>query len=230
MLMAELLKIPQSAFVKSFEIAIQLGAIGAVIFLYGKKLLTDKALFYSVIVGFLPTALIGFLLYPFIKSYLLGSISVVLASLFIGGIAMILFEYFYKKETRLHSENISIKHALLIGLFQSVAIIPGVSRAGATILGGLFLGISREAIVRFSFLLAIPTMVVATGYDLLREANNFSYENLIVLMVGFFTAFITALGAIQFFMRIIKTHSFISFGIYRVGIVITLFFFLYVWI
>ncbi|MEP7162319.1 MAG: undecaprenyl-diphosphate phosphatase, partial [Candidatus Moraniibacteriota bacterium] len=111
----------------------------------------------------------------------------------------------------------------LIGLFQAFAVIPGVSRAGATIIGGLFLGLRRTAIVEFSFLLAIPTMAAATGLEILKNASIFSLENSALLLVGFLTSFIVALGAIKFFLRFIGTHTFVPFGVYR--IVVALLFF-----
>lgn len=219
-LTSTVLKIPDSDFLKTFEIAIQLGAILAVVALYWKKILLDRAVFQRVLVAFLPTAILGLIFYKLVKRYLLGNVEVVLWSLAVGGIALIVFELLYKeKETAIGEiEGLSYRQAAVIGLFQSLAFIPGVSRAAATIIGGLLIGLKRQTIVEFSFLLAIPTMAAATGLDLLKNAGSFSSEQFGLLGVGFAVSFVTALIAIQWLLRFIKNHSFISFGIYRIGV------------
>jgi undecaprenyl-diphosphatase len=120
-------------------------------------------------------------------------------------------------------ENISYKKCLFIGLFQSIAMIPGVSRSAATILGGLFLGIKRQTIVEFSFLLAVPTMLAATGLDLIKSANQFSLGQWNFLAVGFFVSFVVAILSIKFLLSFVKKRSFISFGIYRIIIAVVFF-------
>ena len=225
-LVGHLLGITETDFVKSFEIIIQLGAILAVVLLYWKKLLTNKKIFLRVCVAFLPTAVIGLIFYKIVKTYLLGSVSVVLWSLLLGGIFLVAFEYFRKGKVA-HTkelETISYKQAFIIGLFQSIAIVPGVSRSAATIVGGLWLGISREVIVEFSFMLAVPTMVAATGLDLIKSGHSFSGNEFELLAIGFVTAFIFAILAIKFFLGYVKNHTFTSFGIYRILIAIVFFF------
>ncbi len=219
-LTSTLLKIPNTEFLKSFEIVIQLGAILAVIFIYFKKLL-DLSLLKRLVVAFLPTALVGLIFYRVIKTFLLGNVSIVIWALFLGGLLLILFEWWYKSRNTLEieegkTEEISFQQALAIGLFQSLSVIPGVSRSGATILGGLFLGVSRNTIVEFSFLLAIPTMLAATGLDLLESYSIFSSANLGFLLVGLLTSFLVALVVIKWFLSYIQRHSFIIFGFYRV--------------
>lgn len=214
MITNRLLALPITDFVKSFDIIIQLGAILAVVILYLKKLLVRPKTFYKIFLAFIPTAIIGLFLYPVIKNKLLGNITIAALALIIGGIIMILFEARQKQTTT--QENISFRQALLIGVIQSLAIIPGVSRAGATIIGGQALGVSRKAIVEFSFLLAIPTMVAATGLDIIKNDFNFSSSEWLLLTVGFITAFITALLAIRFFLKYIEQHSFTAFGWYRI--------------
>lgn len=209
-----LLAISITDFVKSFDIIIQLGAILAVVVLYARRLLLDRPTFQKIIVAFIPTAIIGFFLYPFIKNNLLENIPLMAYALIIGGIIMIIFEY--KKPTQKLEKHISYYRALLIGFFQSLAIIPGVSRAGATIIGGQSLGISRKTIVEFSFLLAIPTMVAASGLDVIKSDFKFTTYEWSLLAVGFVTAFITALLAVRFFLRYIEKHSFSAFGWYRI--------------
>jgi undecaprenyl-diphosphatase len=140
---------------------------------------------------------------------------------------LIIFEWKYseKPDAVEKIEKITWRQALLIGVFQSVAIIPGVSRAAATIVGGLLLGLKRKTIVEFSFLLAVPTMAAATGFDLLKSGGNFSLGEFGLLFLGFIFSFFTALIAIKLFLNFIKRHSFIFFGAYRV-ILAVLFWFL----
>jgi len=217
MLTSRYLGITQTEFVKSFEIAIQSGAILAVAVLYWKTLWKGWEIWKRILAAFFPTALIGTLLYKFIKGYLLGSTSVVLWSLFIGGIFIIIFERIHGEKNDAVGElsSITYRKALLIGLFQSIAVIPGVSRAAATIIGGLLLGLKRKTIVEFSFLLAIPTMGAALALDLVKSAHAFSNENFLVLAVGFIVSFAVALMAIRFLLVFIKRHTFVPFGIYR---------------
>lgn len=162
-------------------------------------------------------------MYPFIKNNLLENLSLIAYALIIGGIIMIIFEH--TRKTQKIEKHISYYRALVIGIFQSLAIIPGVSRAGATIIGGQSLGISRKTIVEFSFLLAIPTMFAASGLDVIKSDFNFTSSELSLLAVGFIAAFITALLAVRFFLRYIEKHSFSAFGWYRIiiGLLILLF-------
>ena len=223
-LASELLGLPASEFVKSFQIAIQLGAIAAVVFLYWKSFL-NLQLLTKLFVAFIPTGLVGFLIYPFAKEYLLGNPSIVVWSLFLGGIALIVFEKFHTE--RVSEENvtdITYRQALLVGVFQSIAIIPGVSRSAATIVGGLIVGMRRIAIVEFSFLLAVPTMAAATGYDLLKSAGTFATDDFGLLAIGFATSFIVALLSMRFLLGIVRRYSFVPFGIYRILLAIVFFF------
>jgi undecaprenyl-diphosphatase len=226
MLTAKLLQVSQSEFVKSFQIAIQLGAILSVVVIYWDRLINGSKIWKRLAVAFLPTALIGALLYKMIKKYLLGNNEVVLWSLFIGGLFLIIFELLYrqKEEATKEMSAISYRQALIIGLFQSVAVIPGVSRAAATIIGGLVVGLKRKTIVEFSFLLAVPTMLAATALDLFKSAQLFKPEEFISLGVGFIASFAVAIIAIKFLLVFIKRHNFISFGIYRIIIALLFWF------
>lgn len=219
-LVAEFLKLPQTEYIKSFEIAIQLGAILSVVVLYWKSLL-DIEVLKRLVVAFVPTAIIGLLMYPVIKQYLF-SINIVLWTLLIGGIVMILFERYYSKREEIEQDisQISFKQCLAIGLFQSVAIVPGVSRAAATIIGGRSLGLSKKTIVEFSFLLAIPTMAGATGLDLLKNYDQFSQNQFTTLAIGFVTSFVIAMISIKLLLKYIKNHDFKAFGVYRIALVI----------
>lgn len=216
-LTSELLGLVPSTFLSSFQIAIQLGAIAAVVFLYWRSFL-DVTFLTKLFVAFLPTGLVGFLVYPYVKGFLLGNSTVVVAALFIGGIVLILFELFHKEkpESLEGTKQITYKQALLVGLFQSIAIIPGVSRSAATIIGGMIAGMRRVTIVEFSFLLAVPTMMAATGYDLLKSADTFAFEDAGLLALGFLTAFFVALLSIRFLITLVKRYTFIPFGIYRI--------------
>ncbi len=227
LLTTSLLGIPQTNFVKSFVIAIQLGAILAVLALYAKRCLRDWHTNARVLMAFIPTALIGFTLYSLIKNVLFENELIILSSLFLGGIFIILFEYSYSKKSNVGTElsQLSFTQAFLIGCAQSIAIIPGVSRAAATIIGGMALGLSRTAIVEFSFLLAIPTMAAATLYDLLKYGATFTSNELYILAIGFLISFISAIFAVKFLLNYVRNHSFVSFGVYR--IILSLLFGLY---
>lgn len=225
---ARMLGIASSDFFKSFEIIIQLGAILAVVVLYARTLSTNITIWKKIIAAFLPTGVIGFVLYKIIKDYLLGNETLIIWTLGIGGIILIIFEVVYsREEPNLQSplneiENMPYKKAVLIGLAQSIAVVPGVSRAAATIIAGRVLGLSRKAIVEFSFLLAIPTMLAAASYDLTKNALSFSSSEILLLALGFITAFVSALVAVQFLLRYIQTHTFIMFGVYRIILAIAL--------
>jgi undecaprenyl-diphosphatase len=217
-LTSHLLHLEQTDFQKSFEIAIQLGAILSVVVLYWRTLLVNFEILKRVITAFIPTAILGFIFYKIIKKVLLGSNTVVLCSLLIGGVFLILFELWHREKKGAFEElsDISYSKSFTIGLFQVVAMIPGVSRSAATIIGGLILGIRRKTIVEFSFLLSVPTMVAATGLDMIKSGGQFSLEEFGLLFMGFTTSFIVALLSIKWLLHFIKNHTFISFGIYRI--------------
>jgi undecaprenyl-diphosphatase len=224
MLTARYLGLTQTEFVKSFEIAIQLGAILAVMFLYRKPFLAGVDIYKKLLAAFVPTAVIGGLLYKFIKGFLLDNIAVVLWALFLGGIALIIFEYFHREKDTCVSElsAISLRQAFLIGAFQSIAVIPGVSRAAATIIGGLILGLRRKTIVEFSFLLAVPTMAAAVALDLFKSAHSFSAAEFGILGAGFIASFAVAVVSIRFLLFFIKKNDFTPFGIYRIILALVL--------
>ncbi len=224
-LVSSVLGIVDSDFVKSFEIIIQLGAILAVVALYYKSFF-NLELLKRIIVAFIPTGVIGLALYHVVKTYFLGNNALILAALAIGGIALIAFEYWHEERSDAVATPLAISYtqALFVGIFQAIAIIPGVSRSAATIVGGLWLGIKRTTIVEFSFLLAVPTMLAATGLDLLKNAATIASGGISELVIGFVVSFVVALVAIRWLLGYVRSHSFIPFGIYR--IVIALIFFL----
>jgi undecaprenyl-diphosphatase len=216
-LASRILAIPPSEYVSSFIVCIQLGAILAVTVLYGKELITSKALMLRILVAFLPTALIGFLLYPFLKVSLLGNDTITMAALFAGGIVLVLIDRTatIRRDTKENAASLSYAQAAFIGVTQAVSVVPGVSRAAATIIGGRLIGLGRSEAVRFSFLLAIPTMIAATALDLVKSAASFTAHEFLLLGVGFMVSFVIAVLVIRFFLRFIAYHSLAIFGIYR---------------
>ncbi len=229
-IVAEWLKIPSSDFLKTFEISIQLGAILAIVVLYWKKIWSSWNLILKIATAFLPTAIIGLIFYKIVKNYLMDNNYIIAFALLLGGIILIIFEKYYSKRisgkdlansgARPDDIIISYKQAALIGIFQSLAIIPGVSRAAATIVGGLSLGISRKNIIEFSFLLAIPTMLAATGLDLLKNRAallTLDVNSLIIWLIGFIVSFITAIMGVKFFIKFIQKNNFTPFGWYRIA-------------
>ena len=217
-LTSQLMRLEQSNFLKSFEIAIQLGAILAVVALYGKRLAMNFKTLKLVIAAFIPTAVIGFIFYKMIKNVFFNNNHIILWSLLLGGIFLIVFELLHreKKEALDEIPSMSYPQAFMIGIFQSIAVIPGVSRAAATIIGGLILGLKRKTIVEFSFLLAVPTMGAAAALDLIKSADTFKPGDFLSLSVGFLVSFFVALLSIKCLLGFIKKHNFISFGIYRI--------------
>ncbi|ECL0840367.1 undecaprenyl-diphosphate phosphatase [Campylobacter jejuni] len=214
-------------FWKSFLIIIQLGSILAVIFVFWRKLFQGLDIWLKLAVGFFPTGVIGLFVAKYLNALFNGW--VVVGMLIFGGVVFILIELAHKnKQYRINSlEEISFKQAFCIGIFQSLAMIPGTSRSGASIIGGLLLGFNRKVAAEFSFLLAIPTMIIATAYSIYKEPELLSNANsLIPLSIGFITAFIVAVLVIKFFLKFISKFDFIPFGIYRI-ILGFVFFYLY---
>jgi undecaprenyl-diphosphatase len=227
-LTAHILGLTETDFLKSFQIIIQLGAILAVVVLYWRSFL-DLKIIKRLIVAFIPTGIIGLLLYKFAKRYLLGNESVVLWALAIGGLILLAVEYFEYRKIPSRDEpvsNISYAQAFFVGVFQAIAIIPGVSRSAATISGGLLLRIPRKTIIEFSFLLAVPTMLAATALDIFKSAGSFSASGVGLLITGFLVSFFVAMAAIKWLLRYIKNHTFVAFGFYRIALAAVFWFFL----
>ncbi len=225
-LAADLLRLPETDFLQTFQVAIQLGAILAVGMLYWKRILFDRELDKKILVALLPALAVGAVFFTEIKS-LFDSTLTVVAALFAGGIVLVIFEWrrLGRPDEGMALSSLSYRTALGIGLFQALAVIPGVSRAGATILGGLALGLNRKAIVEFSFLLALPTMVAATSLDLWKHRGMFSIDDLELLLVGCGTSFLVAVAAVKMLLRYVETNTFIAFGIYRILLAAVFFFF-----
>jgi undecaprenyl-diphosphatase len=225
-----LLGIQSSDFTKSFEIIIQLGAILAVVVLYARRVFSSWKYFRNLIIAFIPTGIIGFILYKIVKSYLLGNILIEASALLIGGIIIIWFESHQSKkkdQPKINpkptvGEDLSTKDLVTLGVAQSLAVIPGVSRSAAVIISGRALGLGAVLITEFSFLLAVPTMLAASGYDMLKSGIHFSGSEWGTIALGFLVAFASALVVIRWFLAYIRSHSFEIFGWYRIALGIIL--------
>lgn len=229
LLTSRFLGIEQTEFVKSFEIIIQLGAILAILVLYWKKLLNGIGIWKNIAAAFIPTAIVGLVLYDFIKEVLFENILVTVLALLIGGVLLIVIEKLIKeKNHEIESvEKLTLKQSFLIGVAQSFSVIPGTSRAASTIIGGLLVGANRKTAVEFSFLLAIPTMFAASGLDLIKSDFNFNSQELMVLGVGFLGSFITALLVVKWFIKFVQTNNFFWFGVYRIILALIFLLFFY---
>lgn len=216
-LAASLMNLEDPRFAETFEIVIQLGAILAVLFLYIKRFFVSITIYLKLLVAFLPTGIIGILAYKTIKLYLFNPY-VVSVSLIVGGIALLFLDkWSAKKESEYKEiEDISYIDALKIGLIQCVSMVPGVSRSAATIFGGIFSGFNRQQAAEFSFLLAIPTMFAASGYDLLKEKDNIHGNDITILLFGALIAFIVAFVAVKAFVTFLNKYGFKHFGYYRI--------------
>lgn len=206
-------------FVKTFEIGIQLGAILAIVFMYMNRFLKGLEIYYKLTTAFIPTVIVGFLAYDFIKSVLFDPV-VVSVSLIIGGIILIAIDKTVcERETETTDlEKISYKNAFYIGLIQCLSMIPGTSRAGATIVGGVFNGLNKKQATEFSFLLAVPTMFAATAYDLIKTPVTFTDRQFMLMALGLVMAFISAWFAVKIFLKIVERFGFKHFGYYRIAL------------
>jgi undecaprenyl-diphosphatase len=238
-LSSKLIHLESSEFIKSFIIIIQFASILAVVVLYRKKIFKDWEYLKKLFVACIPTGVLGLLAYNLVKNYLHESLSIIAFALLIGGIIMIVLERKYKTKkdqnepknelTRVDDiKDLSYKQCLIIGVFQALAMIPGVSRSAATIIGGLSLGISRSFIVEFSFLLAIPTMFAASSLDLLQTGFHFTNNELIFLIIGCLISFIVAWFSIKFLLNFVRKHNFNAFAWYRIALAIIIMMVLYI--
>lgn len=216
-LTAACLGLENSDFLKTFEISIQLGAILAIAWMYARRFFLNLEMYKKLSIAFIPTAVVGFLAYDFIKNYLFSSM-VVSVMLILGGFFFIWMDRFIESKTSSvdQLEKIPLKNAFLIGLIQGISVIPGVSRAGATIVGGLFNGFDKKQATEFSFLLAVPTMLAATTYDLIKTPMLFTTEEIKLLSIGMVFAFISAWIAVKFMIMFVGRYGFAYFGWYRI--------------
>jgi undecaprenyl-diphosphatase len=227
----KLLNVPETPFVKLFTIAIQLGAILAVVVIYWRKFCDfSRWQFYlKLLIGVVPALILGFIFSEKIDILLESTLTVAI-SLLVGGIVLVFIDRLFTRPRIQSEKQIRYSNAFIIGLWQCLAMIPGVSRSAATIIGGMQQKLTRSEAAEFSFFLAVPTMLAATGYKLLKYYNNaggFSSEEIKLLAVGNIVAFIVALGAIKFFIDFVKKHGFRIWGIYRIIIGVLLLILLY---
>jgi undecaprenyl-diphosphatase len=221
----EMLKSPDKA--ELFEVVIQLGAILAVGFLYRRDLFnalraTDLKqteggrLRTNLLIAFLPVAIIGFLFHKQITMYLFSPLTVSI-SLIIGGIIIIYIESLISIERqKTEIRTMTAVDALYVGLSQCLSLIPGVSRSGATIMGGMAGGMTRPAATEFSFLLSFPVMIAASCYDLFKHRDVLSSDMTEIIAIGFLVSFISALLVVKWLIRYVRSHNFVGFGIYRI--------------
>ncbi|GAB6010615.1 undecaprenyl-diphosphate phosphatase [Viscerimonas tarda] len=215
-----ILGVKSTEFVKAFTVIIQFGAILSVLFLYWKRFLQSWDFYLKLFIGFLPAAFFGFIFSDKIDE-LLENVQVVSITLILGGVVMLFMDNWFNKPKE--DQEITKKNALIIGFFQCIAMIPGVSRSMSTIFGGLAQGLNRKNAAEFSFFLAVPTMAAASGYKLLKlflEPNGIDIltENMGTLILGNVVAFVVAMLAIKFFIGFITKYGFKLFGWYRIVI------------
>lgn len=204
-------------FTKTFTVAIQLGAILSVVVLYWKKFFDfSRWQFYAKLVAaVIPALALGFLLSDKIDELLESPLTVAI-SLLLGGIILLFIDKVFTNPSIEKEEDISYKQAVVIGFWQCIAMIPGVSRSAASIIGGMQQKLTRKLAAEFSFFLAVPTMAAATGYKLLKEYKNIHAEQVKLLVIGNLVAFIVAILAIKFFIGFLQKHGFKLFGYYRI--------------
>lgn len=217
-----LLGVENSDFVKAFTINIQFGAILSVVVLYFKRFFQSIAFYLKLFVGFLPAAIIGFLLNDFIDA-LLENVVVVAISLLLGGVLLLFVDRWFRSN---RGAEVTYRKSLIVGLFQCIAMIPGISRSAATIIGGMAQGLTRQQAAEFSFFLAVPTMFGASAYKLLKgykeNPDLFGGDHLTLLLIGNVVAFVVAMMAIRFLIGYLSRKGFRAFGWYRIVLGLTL--------
>jgi len=209
-----------------FEIVIQLGAILAIGAIYRKQLVSSLfsksletkpgKLRTNLFIAFLPAAIVGFLTHKYITTYLFNPLTIGI-TLIVGGIIIIIIERSTQEETRtITVDSMTARDALVIGLAQMLSLIPGTSRSAATIMGGMLRGVKRASATEFSFLLAFPVMIAASGFELLKYKNLLTHDVIGIIMIGFVTSFVVALAVVAWFIRYVQRHQFTGFGYYRI--------------
>ena len=205
--------ISHDEFTKMYTVNIQIGAILSVLVLYTRRFLQTTDFYYKLFVAFLPAAVIGFLLNDYIDA-MLENVVVVAISLLVGGIILVFIDRIAKDYPK--DREITYPEALKIGFYQCIAMLPGVSRSAATIIGGMFQGLTRKQSAEFSFFLAVPTMAAAAGYKFLKTYESIQASDIKILLFGNVVAFIVAMLAIRFFINFLTKYGFKVFGYYRI--------------
>ncbi len=216
-----------------FEIAIQGGAILAICVAFRQRIIQtllqinqkkSQKFSLNILIAFLPSVFFGILFHEHIKSYFFSNFSIAIA-LIIGGIIMIIVERVDRVSNITNIDKICHRNSLIIGLCQCLAMIPGVSRSGATIIGAMLFGLDRKTATEFSFFLAIPTITSACLYDVYKNYSQLSFSDIELILVGCIISFISALLVIKWFIKFVSRYSFIGFGFYRIilGLLVLLF-------
>lgn len=227
---SSLMGIASDPFVKAFTVAIQFGAIASVVVLYWKRFWQSMKFYYVLALAFLPAAIIGFLLNDVVDA-LLERVDVVGWTMIVGGIFLVFVDKIFARTTEAGSSAVSYVRGVKIGLFQCLAMIPGVSRSAATIIGGLAVGLNRRTAAEFSFFLAIPTMLAASVYKLGKlytGGSTFGNNEIFLLVIGNLVAFLVAMAAVKLFIDYLTRHGFRIFGYYRIvvgAIILILYYF-----
>lgn len=211
-----LLGIENSEFIKAFIVNIQFGTILSVVVLYWRNFFKNINFYFKLFVAFIPAAIIGFLLGDFIDQ-LLENVVVVAVSLLVGGIILLFVDKWFNKPDE-QKQDITYPKALKIGFFQCIAMIPGVSRSAATIIGGMTQKLNRKNAAEFSFFLAVPTMFAASAYKLLKTYKIIEPQHIKLMVAGNIFAFIVAMIAIKTFISILTKYGFKAFGYYRIAV------------
>ena len=222
---SSLLNIPQNSISITYEVSIQLGSILAVFYEYRNLISDDLNLWIKILIGTMPVGLLGLFFYKVI--FKLFTIEVVATSFIVGGILFIIVERFLSLKPHIHNlKEISLKKSLIIGLFQAISLIPGSSRSGMTIIGGMLSGLDRKTATEFSFLLSLPVMILATSFTIFKHFDELNINNVLNIVLGFIVSFIVATLAIRWLLDYVKRHDFTPFGIYRIifGIILLIFF------
>jgi len=214
-----ILGMKSNEFIQAFIINIQFGAILSVVVLYWKRFFQTMKFYYKLFIAFLPAAVFGLLLSDYIDM-LLESIYVVAVMLILGGIVLLFIDKWFDNEDE--DQEITYPKALKIGFFQVIAMIPGVSRSAATIIGGMTQKLNRKTAAEFSFFLAVPTMFAASAYKLLKNYEAITIDNIDILIFGNVIAFIVAMVAIKSFISFLTKHGFKVFGWYRIIVGLTI--------
>lgn len=207
--------IGDNALTRNFVIVIQLGAILSVVVLYWRKFLTSFRFYAKLAFAFLPAAIAGFFLENYIDR-LLANVWVVIITILLGGIVLVFVDRWFKHAEGTEEQDISWFQAFKIGCFQCIAMVPGVSRAAATIIGGMAVGLNRGTAAEFSFFLAVPTMLGASTKKMMDSYKTIQHHDIAILLLGSFVAFVVALFAIKAFIGFLKQYGFKWFGYYRI--------------
>ncbi len=213
---------------KTFEVVIQLGAVLALVSIYAAKLLAlavasahdqgARRALVGLLLAFLPAVVVGLLAHDFIKRVLFESPILIAVMLILGGIVLLVIDRIAPPPVHFDATELPLRTAFWIGVCQCVAMVPGVSRSGATIVGALMLGVEKRAAAEFSFLLSLPTMAAAVGYDLLKSRNDLDFSALSQIAVGFAVAFVTALIVVRWVLNFVGKHGYAVFGWWRIAI------------